>query len=148
MKVLNRDLKAAGIPKVDERGRTVDVHAMRTTFATMHSKGKVSPKVAQLAMRHSDIRLTMEIYTDPKLLDVAGSLNSLPALNPAKDSGSTKESQDEASQSDDESWFVPLLVPNVARVSPKRSSGVKSASKAKLLTDEPDSEQNRMNPTK
>src|SRR5262249_54883551 len=30
-------------------------------------------------MRHSDIRLTMEVYTDPKLLDVRGALEALPA---------------------------------------------------------------------
>jgi hypothetical protein len=31
-------------------------------------------------MRHSDIRLTMGVYTDPKLLDVRGALEALPAL--------------------------------------------------------------------
>jgi len=31
-------------------------------------------------MRHSDIRLTMGVYTDPKLLDVAGALDVLPSL--------------------------------------------------------------------
>jgi hypothetical protein len=31
-------------------------------------------------MRHSDIKLTMGVYTDPKLLDVAGALNALPVL--------------------------------------------------------------------
>ena len=29
-------------------------------------------------MRHSDIRLTMGVYTDPKLLDVRGALDALP----------------------------------------------------------------------
>ena len=63
---LNRDLKFAGIPKTDERGRTLDVHALRTTFGTLLSKGGVAPRTAQAAMRHSDIRLTMQTYTDPK----------------------------------------------------------------------------------
>ena len=31
-------------------------------------------------MRHSDIRLTMGVYTDPKLLDVRGAVEALPAL--------------------------------------------------------------------
>lgn len=31
-------------------------------------------------MRHSDIKLTMGVYTDPKLLDVARALDSLPTL--------------------------------------------------------------------
>ena len=32
-------------------------------------------------MRHSTIDLTMNVYTDPKLLDVYGTLDSLPSLN-------------------------------------------------------------------
>lgn len=31
-------------------------------------------------MRHSDIKLTMNVYTDPKLLDVVGALEALPSL--------------------------------------------------------------------
>ncbi len=80
LRILDRDLKAAGIPKRDERGRTLDVHALRTTFGTLLSKGGVAPRTAQAAMRHSDIRLTMQTYTDPKLLDVRGALDSLPSL--------------------------------------------------------------------
>ncbi len=57
VRILDRDLKAAGIPKRDERGRTVDVHAMRHTFGTLLSKGGVTPRTAQAAMRHSDDRL-------------------------------------------------------------------------------------------
>jgi hypothetical protein len=52
VKLLNRDLDAAGIAKSDETGRTDDIQSMRMTFATMLSKGGVSPKVAQIAMRH------------------------------------------------------------------------------------------------
>jgi integrase len=80
VRILDRDLSTAGIPKRDERGRTLDVHALRTTFGTLLSKGGVAPRTAQAAMRHSDIRLTMQTYTDPKLLDVSGALRTLPAL--------------------------------------------------------------------
>jgi hypothetical protein len=38
----------------------------------------VPPRAAMAAMRHSKIDLTMNIYTDPALLDVAGAVNSLP----------------------------------------------------------------------
>ena len=31
-------------------------------------------------MRHSSIDLTMNVYTDPRLLDVAGALKALPEL--------------------------------------------------------------------
>ena len=80
LRILNRDLKAAGIPKVDERGRTLDVHALRTTFGTLLSKGGVAPRTAQAAMRHASLDMTMQVYTDPKLLDVRGALDTLPTL--------------------------------------------------------------------
>ena len=81
IKILNRDILAAGIAKRDERGRTVDVHALRHSFGTLLSKGGVAPRTAQAAMRHSKLELTMGVYTDPKLLDVAGAMDSLPSLS-------------------------------------------------------------------
>jgi integrase len=92
VKILDRDLVAAGIArrvkvkgkcridKRDDRGRTLDVHALRHTFGTLLSKGGVAPRTAQAAMRHSKIDLTMSVYTDPKLLDVRGALDVLPEL--------------------------------------------------------------------
>ncbi|NQU26515.1 MAG: site-specific integrase [Candidatus Nealsonbacteria bacterium] len=80
VKVLNGDLKMAGIPKRDDRGRTVDVHALRHSFGTHLSKGGVAPRTAQAAMRHSTLDLTMNVYTDPRLLDVHGALDVLPGL--------------------------------------------------------------------
>ncbi len=59
IRILDRDIKAAGIPKRDERGRTVDVHALRHSFGTLLSKAGVAPRTAQAAMRHSTIDLTM-----------------------------------------------------------------------------------------
>jgi integrase len=94
IRILDRDLVAAGIArlvkdpktgkttlhKCDDRGRTIDVHALRTTFGTHLSKGGVPLRTAQAAMRHSKPDLTANVYTDPKLLDVAGALDALPAL--------------------------------------------------------------------
>jgi len=74
------DLKFAGIPKRDDRKRVVDLHALRTTFGTLLSAGGISPRTTQEAMRHSDIRLTMGVYTDPRLLDVHGAMSALPDL--------------------------------------------------------------------
>jgi integrase len=76
-RILDRDLRAAGIAKRDERGRTVDVHALRTTFGTWLSMAEVAPRTAQAAMRHGDISLTMGTYTDPKLLDVRRAIEQL-----------------------------------------------------------------------
>ncbi len=81
LRILNRDLTAAGIPKVDERGHSVDVHAMRTTFCTWLSTAEVAPRTTQAAMRHSNLRLTMENYTDPKLLNVRSAIERLPKFD-------------------------------------------------------------------
>jgi integrase len=80
VKVFNRDLKFARIPKHDERGRTACVHGLRHSFASLLSSRGVAPRVAQAAMRHSTLDLTMTVYTDPKLLDVSSALNVLPEL--------------------------------------------------------------------
>lgn len=60
---------------------------MRMTLATMLNKAGVAPRTAQEIMRHSDIRLTMATYTDAKLLNVSGALDSLPKLSPDEESG-------------------------------------------------------------
>jgi integrase len=80
VKILKRDLKLAGIPYRDEMGRTFDVHALRHTTSTYMGRGKVAPRVAQEFMRHSDIKLTMQTYTDLRLLDESEALSALPAL--------------------------------------------------------------------
>ena len=100
VRILDRDLLAAGIDKADERGRTLDVHALRHSFGTLLSKGGVAPRTAQAAMRHSKIDLTMNVYTDPKLLDVYGALDSLPSLN-WKSSPSTERAVMRATGTDD-----------------------------------------------
>ena len=83
---LRRDLAVAGIPVVDERGRRIDVHALRTTFGTMLSVAGVAPRVAMELMRHSDLKLTMRIYTDAGQLPLAEDVQRLPSFSvPEKD---------------------------------------------------------------
>ena len=80
IRVFDRDLKAAGIDKTDTQGRTLDVHCLRHTFATLLSRAKVAPRTAQELLRHSDIRLTMQTYTHLELLDTAHAVESLPEI--------------------------------------------------------------------
>jgi integrase len=79
-RILDRGLALAGILQRDSHGWTVEVHALGHTFGTLLSKGNVAPRTAQAAMRHSSLDLTMNVYTDPQLLDVAGALERLPEL--------------------------------------------------------------------
>ena len=111
VKILDRDLETAGIGKRDGRGWTVDVHALRHTFGTLLSKAGVAPRTAQAAMRHSSIDLTMNTYTDPRLLDVAGALNALPSLPLTARPGVERQ---KATGTFDASPLAPVLAPTLA----------------------------------
>jgi integrase len=114
VKILNRDLRLAGILKRDERGRTIDVHAFRHTFGTHLSKRGVAPRVAQAAMRHSTLDLTMNVYTDPKLLDVGSALDALPALplDPAREAVQATGTDGDSGRA--ASFVAPPVAPDVA----------------------------------
>lgn len=83
-RILDRDLAVAGIRKRDERNRVIDTHALRVTFGTHLFVAGVPLRTVQAAMRHSKPELTAGIYTDPKLLDIAGAIEALPALTVRK----------------------------------------------------------------
>ncbi len=77
LRIMNRDLIVAKIPKHDVDGCVVHVHALRHSFGTHLSLGGVLPRTAQAAMRHSNISLTMNTYTDSRLLDIASAVESI-----------------------------------------------------------------------
>ena len=112
VKILDRDLKLAGIPKLDERGRVLDVHCLRGTFATLLSKGGVPLRTAQAAMRHSDPKLTANVYCDPFVLDVHSALDALPKL--PLDSSSIKNTQTMRATGTDDFSVSILVAPLVA----------------------------------
>ena len=74
------DLKSAGIAREDPCGRRVDFHALRHTTCTLLQAAGVSTRVAMEIMRHSDIRLTANIYTYAGGLPTADAINNLPSL--------------------------------------------------------------------
>ena len=76
-----RDLAAAGIPFQDVRGRRVDLHALRKTYGTMLAMTGVAPRVAMELMRHSDMKLTMGVYTDATQLPLLEAANRLPSMS-------------------------------------------------------------------
>ena len=61
-------------------GRESREGALRHTFGTHLSAAGVHPRTAMAAMRHSRIELTMNLYTDLVLLDVAGAVEALPSF--------------------------------------------------------------------
>jgi integrase len=121
VKILNRDLRLAGIAKRDDRGRTLDVHALRHTFGTHLSKSGVAPRVAQAAMRHSTLDLTMNVYTDPKLLDVGGALDALPPLPLERGQAEGEAVQATGTDDGEARTVAPAVAPTTDNRSPKPS---------------------------
>ena len=66
----------------DSEGRVVDFHALRMTFITMLVKSGASVKEAQDLARHSDPKLTMNVYTRLGVHDLAGALERMPHITP------------------------------------------------------------------
>ncbi len=77
---LHADLKSVGIPPVDAQGRIVDFHSLRKTACTWLQIAGVTEREAMEFMRHSDRRLTNDVYMDTSLLNVKGASQSLHSL--------------------------------------------------------------------
>ena len=61
-KMIKADLERAGISYIDN-GRVCDFHALRATGITHVVRRGVDPATAQRFARHSDVRLTLDVYT-------------------------------------------------------------------------------------
>ncbi|MEM6364291.1 MAG: tyrosine-type recombinase/integrase, partial [Planctomycetota bacterium] len=132
LRIMNRDLAAAEISKTDADGCVVHIHALRHSFGTHLSKAGVAPRVAQAAMRHSDIALTMNTYTDARLLDTAAAVETLPKLDMTPDVETPPR------------MVAPGVAPDVApnAVQPGRS-GQQLATSGDVQTEAPDEEKAR-----
>ncbi len=69
----------------DSQGRFADFHSLRHTFVTNLCKADISPKTAQTLARHSDIRLTMNIYSHVDEQEQVDAIARLPGLFEKKD---------------------------------------------------------------
>ncbi len=61
--MMRADLEAAGVPYQDEDGLFADFHANRHTFITNPGRAGIPLGTAQKLARHSDPKLTGNIYT-------------------------------------------------------------------------------------
>lgn len=69
----------------DSAGRYADFHSNRHLFISSLARAGVSPKTAQALARHSDIRLTMNVYTHVSMESEAAAIASLPAPPSSKE---------------------------------------------------------------
>jgi hypothetical protein len=74
------DLDRAGIPLDDERGRKVCFHSVRVTFGAWLAAAGTPPRTHMELMRHTSLTMTMQYYTNRRLLDTRGALADLPEL--------------------------------------------------------------------
>ncbi len=65
----------------DSSGRFADFHSLRHTFVTNLCRADISPKTAQTLARHSDIRLTMNVYSHVEEKERADAIQKLPGLD-------------------------------------------------------------------
>lgn len=93
--------------RADQKARTAYVCALTDYPALFRAEPKAAISAieqtdspVQSLMRHSDIRLTMSVYTDPKHLDTAAAIESLPSVAPAS-----------ATQSNSASSVAPIVAP-------------------------------------
>jgi integrase len=82
IKRFHADCKRAGIDRIDDRGKRVDLHALRKTFGTRLAMAGVPLTVAQRLMRHSDPKLTSNLYTDVRVLDLHGAVEAMAPIAP------------------------------------------------------------------
>jgi len=83
-RTLRADLKRVGIALVTD-GRSLDFHCLRLTHATMLAVARVSVRESMAQMRHTNCRLTTEVYTDPRLIDLSAAVNKLPRITATGD---------------------------------------------------------------
>ena len=82
----------------DANGCFADFHANRHTFITILGRAGVSPKTLQELARHSDVRLTLGVYSHTDLLEKAAAIARLPPAPHSKETGarSTRNSSPES----------------------------------------------------
>ena len=71
-------LARAGVPYKDDQGRQSDFHALRRSFNTHLAQAAVDPQTRKEMMRHSELRLTLDVYTDKGMLPMAAAVEKLP----------------------------------------------------------------------
>lgn len=77
-RTLQRILLAAGIARVDENGRKIDIHALRHTFGTRLARNGAPLAQTQLLMGHSDPKLTARVYVHMEAEDTRAAVEALP----------------------------------------------------------------------
>lgn len=79
IETFDRDLKRAGIPKIDEHGESAVPYSLRHAMNQVLQEARVPLRIAQELMRHVDVKHTAQTYLDASGLDLRGGVNHLPS---------------------------------------------------------------------
>lgn len=71
-------LKRAGVSYKDALGRQADFHAIRRSLNTHMAQNGVDAHTRKEIMRHSELRLTLDVYTDSAVLPTVAAIEALP----------------------------------------------------------------------
>ncbi|MEE9369369.1 MAG: site-specific integrase [Pontiella sp.] len=99
------DLKKAGIEYQNARKERADFHSLRHTFCTRLARTGIAPQAAKELMRHSDIKMTTQIYTDVGQLEIDSMISKLPSLFTATNTA-TKELKNATKTGKNEAFVV------------------------------------------
>lgn len=80
MRIFDRVIRAAGIPKRDAEGRKLDLHALRHTFGSRLARNGVGLSKVQRLMGHSDPKLTSAVYLHLVEEDLRDAVEALPSV--------------------------------------------------------------------
>ena len=80
MRILNRVLTRARIPKIDQQGQKLDIHALRTTAGSLLARNGVPLVQVQKILGHSSPALTAAVYTHLEADDLRPAVEGIPNL--------------------------------------------------------------------
>jgi len=116
-RMLRKDLEDAGIEIETDRG-IINFHGLRHSFGTSLAAAGVHPKDAQELMRHSDINLTMSLYSHTLRGNDAAAINSLPDLDRLPESQNQKATCTDNQAVSSQENLLPLPLPKSCDKSP------------------------------
>jgi integrase len=77
MRIFDRILARAEIPRVDAEGRKLDIHALRHTFGSRMARNGAGLVHVQRLMGHSDPKLTAQVYTHLDVEDLREAIEGI-----------------------------------------------------------------------
>lgn len=80
LNTLNADMRRAGVPKRDARGRPAGFHSFRKSLNGMARQAGVDADTRRRMLRHADPRLTLGTYSDVQAAELAAAARMLPRL--------------------------------------------------------------------